>query len=156
MLILLLPAQASQSVTLSWDLTGDKNIVGYKIYFGTSSQEYYDSVTVNSTNKATITGLDAGTTYYFAATSFNAAGMESPLSAEAAYTVPIPTTTLSAATKTAGQFSFNVSDTAGRVYVVQASTDLVNWVSVETNTAPFVFVDTAAASFKQRFYRTYD
>jgi hypothetical protein len=39
------------------------------------------------------------------------------------------------------------------MYVVQASTNLLDWVSVLSNTAPFVFVDSNTAGFNQRFYR---
>ena len=42
----------------------------------------------------------------------------------------------------------------GYRYIVQASTDIVNWVPVQTNTAPFTFVDTNASRFGQRFYRS--
>jgi hypothetical protein len=51
------------------------------------------------------------------------------------------------------QYAFYVSGTPGSQYVVQASTNLVNWVSVETNTAPFTFVDVNAAQFTHQFYR---
>jgi hypothetical protein len=33
--------------------------------------------------------------------------------------------------------------------------NLVSWASVLTNTAPFMFVDTNASQFKQRFYRSF-
>jgi hypothetical protein len=52
-----------------------------------------------------------------------------------------------------GQYAFYVSGTPGSQYVVQASTNLVDWVSVETNTAPFTFVDANAAQFTHQFYR---
>ncbi len=156
MLSLQLPVHASQSVTLSWNFSDDPNVAGYKIYYGTVSRTYLKTVTAGNTNIATISGLIPGTTYYFAATSYNAAGIESTLSNEASYAVPVPAATLTSATRSSGQFNFTVAGTAGRVYVVQASTNLVNWVSLQTNTAPFVFVDTNAGSFKQRFYRTYD
>jgi hypothetical protein len=52
-----------------------------------------------------------------------------------------------------GQYAFSVSGTSGSKYVVQASTNLVDWVSVETNTAPFTFVDVNAAQFTHQFYR---
>jgi hypothetical protein len=54
-----------------------------------------------------------------------------------------------------GQFALTVNGTTGYTYVVQASTDMVNWTSVQTNTAPFTFVDTNASQFKQRFYRSF-
>jgi hypothetical protein len=53
-----------------------------------------------------------------------------------------------------GSFSFTVSGNPGQAYVVQTSSNLQDWVSLSTNTAPFVFVDPAAAQFSQRFYRT--
>jgi hypothetical protein len=54
-----------------------------------------------------------------------------------------------------GQFALTVNGLAGYSYVVQVSTNLVSWVSVLTNTAPFTFVDTNASQFKQRFYRSF-
>ena len=53
-----------------------------------------------------------------------------------------------------GQFRLNVAGLAGYSYVVQASTDLMSWLPIQTNPAPFVFVDTSAASYGCRFYRT--
>ena len=53
-----------------------------------------------------------------------------------------------------GRYAFMVSGAVGYKYVVQVSTDLVNWVSIQTNTVPFTFVDTNAGQFSQRFYRS--
>ena len=61
---------------------------------------------------------------------------------------------LSPANFTPGQFALQVSGTTNAQYVVQASTDLVNWISVQTNKAPFTYVDANAGQFNQRFYRT--
>ena len=69
-------------------------------------------------------------------------------------TIP-PPATLTSAASSGGQFSFTVTGLTGQQYVVQASTNLIDWDSVQTNTAPFVFTDTAASSFNERFYRTY-
>jgi hypothetical protein len=62
--------------------------------------------------------------------------------------------TLGSAAYVNNQYAFVVSGAAGYKYLVQASTDLVNWVSLQTNTAPFALVDTNASQFGQRFYRT--
>lgn len=64
------------------------------------------------------------------------------------------TATLTAAAHASGQFALTVAGATGHQYVIEASTDLVNWVPVQTNTAPFTFVDTQAGQFNQRFYRT--
>jgi hypothetical protein len=41
----------------------------------------------------------------------------------------------------------------GYNYVIESSTDLVNWQSLQTNSSPFTFIDTNAASYPIRFYR---
>jgi len=62
--------------------------------------------------------------------------------------------TLTPAAHVKGQFALNVSGVPNAQYVVQASTNLVNWVAVQTNSAPFTFVDAVAGQFSRRFYRT--
>jgi hypothetical protein len=49
---------------------------------------------------------------------------------------------------------FQVAGVPGFNYAVQESTNLIDWVSLLTNTAPFSFTDTNAASLPQQFYRT--
>jgi hypothetical protein len=62
--------------------------------------------------------------------------------------------TLAPAAHVSGQFALTVAGASGHQYVVEASTDLMHWVPVQTNTAPFTFVDTNASQFSQRFYRS--
>jgi hypothetical protein len=38
-------------------------------------------------------------------------------------------------------------------YVIEASTNLFNWVSLVTNASPFQFTDTNRAGFRQRYCR---
>jgi hypothetical protein len=146
--------QAGQSVTLNWDPNSATNVAGYKIYFGTASQNYSQVVTVGNVTIATISALTAGQTYYYAATTVDQAGNESTFSDETSYVTPQPAAVLTADVRTKGAFSFTVSGTAGQTYVVQASTNLLDWDCLQTNTAPFVFVDAQAAGFSQHFYRT--
>jgi hypothetical protein len=49
-------------------------------------------------------------------------------------------------------FRCSVTGLPGYNYAVQASPDLINWMTLVTNASPFVFVDTNAA-LSQRFYR---
>jgi hypothetical protein len=66
-----------------------------------------------------------------------------------------PAATLGLAPNMAGnQFGISVAGVPGFSYALQASTDLVNWASLCTNTSPFVFSDTNTAAFPQRYYRT--
>jgi hypothetical protein len=67
--------------------------------------------------------------------------------------LPAAPATLTALSASDGRFSFEVSGTDHVNYVVQASADLVNWVSMQTNASPFTFTDTNADQFSQRFYR---
>lgn len=53
------------------------------------------------------------------------------------------------------RFQFNLTGQAGFSYVIQASTNLstTNWTSLQTNPAPFTFVDSNAVLHPLRFYR---
>lgn len=63
--------------------------------------------------------------------------------------------TLSTLTFTNNQFRFTVNGTTGSNYVVQATANpaTTNWISLTTNAAPFLFIQSNADSFSQRFYR---
>jgi hypothetical protein len=50
-------------------------------------------------------------------------------------------------------FQFQVAGVPGFNYAVQESTNLIDWVSLITNTAPFSFTDANAAGSPQQFYR---
>jgi hypothetical protein len=53
-------------------------------------------------------------------------------------------------------FQVQVSGSAGKTYVLQASTNLVNWVSLSTNVpiaTPFTMSDPGATNYPARFYR---
>ena len=69
-------------------------------------------------------------------------------------TPPQLTGTLSA---TSGTFQFTINGQSGQEYIIQASTNLVDWVPIYTNSAPFAspfnFVDPNASSYSSRFYR---
>jgi hypothetical protein len=53
----------------------------------------------------------------------------------------------------AGQFSLKCQGVPGCNFVIQASTNLVNWVNMTTNCSPFTFVDPTAAQHPNCFYR---
>ena len=83
-----LSAFAAGSVTLAWDSSTDPLVVGYNIYYGGASATYTNTISVGSATNVTISGLVPGTTYYFAATTYNAANLESAFSSEVSYLVP--------------------------------------------------------------------
>ena len=86
-------AKGAQSVTLRWARNDEPDIAGYRLYYGKTSHSYRQYVDT-STTQATVSNLVEGTTYFFAATAFNTAGLESAYSDEVSYTVaPTPTPT---------------------------------------------------------------
>lgn len=86
--ILPLTAAYAADVTLAWDPNTEPGIAGYKIYWGLSSGNYTGSQDIGNNTSVTITGLDEGKTYYFAATAYNGDGVESDFSSPISYTVP--------------------------------------------------------------------
>jgi hypothetical protein len=156
MLFVQLPVHAGLSGTLSWNQSTATNAAGYMIYSGTASRAYASTNVVGLATSLTFSNLVSGKTYYFAATTYDSAGNQGALSSEVSYAVPVTWATLGAAQKVGQQFSFSVSGLTSSQYVVQASTNLVNWVTLQTNTSPFTFVDTNTASYCERFYRTYN
>lgn len=53
----------------------------------------------------------------------------------------------------AGDFQSALTGSTGFLYTVQGSTDLFNWVPLQTNTTPFNFTDSNSAGYDSRFYR---
>jgi hypothetical protein len=52
-----------------------------------------------------------------------------------------------------GEFAFQVDGTPGAVYVVEASTNLFDWVPINTNNAAFLHLDSEAQDMPHRFFR---
>ena len=52
-----------------------------------------------------------------------------------------------------GQFSFQVTGLTGSQYVVQATSDLTHWTSVQTNIAPFRFQTSTPSGVSRQFFR---
>jgi len=55
---------------------------------------------------------------------------------------------------TNNQFLFHQSDVTNYLYAVQASTNLVDWDSLATNTVPYSFTNAVNTNYPVRFYRT--
>jgi len=77
---------SAANLKLAWDASPDTSVTGYRLYYGTSDGVYTNVVDAGNRTDYTVTGLDAGTTYYFAATAYTSAGDESTFSNEASYT----------------------------------------------------------------------
>ena len=86
-LIVVLDASA-ETITLAWDNDSSQDISGHRIYYGTASGNYQYSIDAGNNTSCSISDLQAGETYYFAATTYNFSNIESDYSAELTYQVP--------------------------------------------------------------------
>jgi hypothetical protein len=135
---------------------------------------------------ATVPGLAAGVTYFFAVTALGATGLESDFSNEVSDTRSIPGVQLHAVPD--GQFILTVTGPMGHTYDIEATEDFTTWkvigrVTLDASGSTLDasgstldasgstldesgstldadgsvdFTDTNAANFSQRFYRTHD
>lgn len=81
---------SAATVSLAWDANTESDLAGYKIYVGTAPRVYVTNYTVGKVTTLTITNLAYDVTYYFAATAYNTASLESELSNEVNALVPTP------------------------------------------------------------------
>lgn len=79
-------AQPLSGVTLAWNPSAGSGIAGYRLYQGVASQTYTNVIEVGNVTNATVSGLSAGVTYFFAVTAYDINGLESPFSSEISYT----------------------------------------------------------------------
>ncbi|MFQ5605203.1 MAG: Ig-like domain-containing protein [bacterium] len=70
------------SATVTWDANTESDLAGYKIYYGTVSQNYSQIIDVGNLTSHQISNLQGGQTYYFAVKAYDVAGNESAFSNE--------------------------------------------------------------------------
>jgi hypothetical protein len=140
------PALTASNVTLAWNATFDPEVQGYNCYYGVASRVYIRAIPAGDATTITLTNLPDGLTYYFAATTYNAAGVESEYSDEVSFTLPEtgnsgPKATL--ATNGIGSISPNLGKQqlkAGRTYAVTARPGpgqaFSGWVGSINSSAP--------------------
>ena len=119
---------AGSSVILAWDPSPDTNVVGYALYYGTSSGNYSARLDVQSQLATSISNLVAGTTYYFVVTAYTAEQLESLPSDEVAYLAPGLVMISSLPAGGVLQVRFSVSP--GPTWTLQASENLIEWTNI--------------------------
>jgi TRAP transporter TAXI family solute receptor len=83
------PRPSARDISFSWDASTSPNVSGYRIHYGVSSGKYENTVLVGNQTSHTLTGLEAGQTYYIAITTVEAGGRgESDFSDEVVVKVP--------------------------------------------------------------------
>lgn len=91
----------AQNITLAWDPSDSPDVAGYKIYYQADSSEMPmegiealegpSPVDAGDVTSFTLTGLPEGSIYYFRATAYNSAGLESdPSNLAASAWIPAP------------------------------------------------------------------
>ena len=72
----------ANSVTLQWASNSEPDLIGYKVYQGTTPGSYGLPIDVGNTTEYTAQNLQAGLTYYFSITAYDNNGNESAPSYE--------------------------------------------------------------------------
>jgi hypothetical protein len=76
------------TISLAWDANSESDLAGYKLYYGTASGVYSNSVDVGMATQSggtvtyTLTGLTSGQIYYIVATAYDTSNNESGYSNE--------------------------------------------------------------------------
>ena len=71
-------AITSSTVALAWDRSPSRGVKGYRLHYGIASRRYSSMIDVGNVTTYKISNLHTGKTYYFAVTSYDKAGRESP------------------------------------------------------------------------------
>lgn len=76
------PPPSGGSAIVTWTANPESDLAGYRVFYGTSSRNYPNSISVGKVTSATISGLTIGTKYYFALKAVDTSGNLSGYSAE--------------------------------------------------------------------------
>ena len=78
-------------IKLAWDANTESDLGGYKIYYGTSSKSYGNSIDVENVTTFTLTGLTQGQSYFIVVTAYDTSNNESGYSNEVSGVATDPT-----------------------------------------------------------------
>ncbi len=95
--------------TLAWDPNTEPDLAGYKLYYGTSSGSYQQSVNVGNLTQYSLSNLQDGVTYYFAVTAYDTEGNESGYSNEVSARENLPPQALASSSVSSGHAPLAVS-----------------------------------------------
>jgi hypothetical protein len=144
-------ANQNQTATFTVVAGGSANL-SYQWYFNTNT------LVPNATNSTLIlSNVQPANAGVYSVVITNIAGPVT--STNASLVVPVNTPSqpqLSGPAFTNGTFSLTVNGSTGHDYIIQASTDLVDWSSIYTNpmpALPFTWSDPGTSNYSERFYR---
>ena len=150
-------ASAEQSVTLGWNPSPDRNVVGYVVYALAENSTTPTRIDAGVKTQAAVPGLKEGLRYKFTVTAYNSSGVESRPSEPLIYAVPVPLR-LSAPSSSSALRRLQFPVAPGHWYELQASTDLTSWTTIwQTGLASVYswveFQDPQSVAFVRRYYR---
>ncbi len=126
-------AQSALCASFGWDANPETNIAGYRLYYGSSSGNYTQSVDVGKVTQATIASLTPGATYYAAVTAYNTSAVEGAKSAEVVFTAAAATSSTSSKPSVS-----LTSPTSGATFVAPATLSLAAQASETGGTISYV------------------
>jgi hypothetical protein len=150
------PPSGGQQVTFGWLASPDPTVVGYYLYYGTTSGIYTNKINVGTNTTYTSSGLVAGSNYYFNCTSYNAANIESSYVQEIPYVVPGILALTQNPASGAMRVQFPVA--SAQSYTLQASSDLQSWSNLwltptQTTNGWIEYDEPMTNTVSGRFYR---
>ncbi len=77
------------TVTATLNILPSTNATGYKLWWGAASHNYTNAINAGTNLVVSFTNLVRGVRYYFAATAYDASGLDSPFSNEAIFPAPV-------------------------------------------------------------------
>ena len=142
---------------LTWRSSTSPGVVGYFVYYGPASGIYTSKLDAGLNIRKTIPNLQAGKTYYFTVTAYDAYGDESIPANEFQYTTPgLLPSSLSGSNPRSINLQFPVA--RGHWYEIQASSNLKSWTTINVTSVAVSniltrYTDPQAVRFTSRFYR---
>jgi hypothetical protein len=152
-----LPAATSlTNLLISWSGSDvGSGVADYTIYVSTNGGPWTPWLQGTTNTSATFPAVGGNSYAFYSAATDEVGNRESsPLIPGAQTTVVSSQPILASSTFSNGLFQFAVEATAGNNYAIQASTKLESWIPIETNIAPFIFVDSNSLKFPWRWYRS--
>ena len=80
-------ARSLGTAILSWSPNPERDLAGYRVYYGAASRTYGPPVDVGNATTFKLSNLAVGVTYYFTITAYDTAGNESGFSNEVSQTI---------------------------------------------------------------------
>ena len=151
--------RAAQTVTLLWRANSEANLEGYKVHHGPNSRIYTDHIDVGNVTTSTISNLVPEQTYFMAVTAYDSSGLESDPSNEIIFAGTGEPLVLEPLSFRTGIFQLTLSASPGQRAIIQTSTDLVSWISIQTNLLTssrlYVFLSDTNTPTGMRFFRAF-